>query len=423
MIASPIALLPLLVFLLIFVGSGVYFSSQDVEYAFYQISPTVAILPAIILAFLLSKNKFTERLDNFLQGVRDPNIIIMCLIFLLAGGFSEVAKSIGSVEATVNWSLTIVSVDILLPSIFLLTAFMATAMGSSMGVIAAMGPLAMSLGQQAGLDSAWCMGAVVGGAMFGDNLSLVSDTTIASVNTQGANLKRKFLLNTIIAVPAMLITIVILYFVAEPSGDFVSHDYNFIKILPYIVILILALSGINVLVVLMVGIILAGTIGLGQIADYSLVTWAENIATGFASMQEILILSLLIGGLSFLSNKLGGQHFKPSYKNISRRIGEIRIAVIASLADICTANNTVAIILAGDTARQLAKKHQVTPERSACIIDIFSCVFQGLLPYSAQLLLAGSIAGISPVLLLQKVIYCPILGVVALVFILLQLRL
>tara|TARA_R110002095_G_scaffold70325_1_gene60009 strand:- start:2398 stop:3744 length:1347 start_codon:yes stop_codon:yes gene_type:complete len=421
--ANPLALLPLLLFLAIFVGSGLYFSLQGVPNAFYQISPNVAILPAITLALILGSGKLSARMDSFLEGVRDPNIIIMCLIYLLAGAFAATTKGIGSIDATVNWGLSILPTSLLLPGLFIIAAFMATAMGTSMGVIATVAPLALGISSQTGLNCSWCIGAVVSGAMFGDNLSLISDTTIASVNTQGAKFKEKFILNAVFAVPAMIVTILIFYLVSAPTGDFAIAPYDWIKIIPYLAILALALAGINVLVVLIIGIVIAGLVGLMTADAYSLVVFSKDIAGGFASMQEILILSLLVGGLSYLTNKQGGLEFlihyieklalKFRHKKESPRIGEIGISAISSLADICTANNTVAIILSGGIAKKLAKKHGVSPERSACLIDIFTCAFQGLLPYSAQLLLASSITGLSPLAIMTHVIYSPLLAMSA----------
>ncbi|NCP62583.1 MAG: Na+/H+ antiporter NhaC family protein [Alphaproteobacteria bacterium] len=420
--ANPLALLPLLLFLAIFVGSGVYFSLQGIPNAFYQISPNVAILPAITLALILGSGKLSARMDSFLEGVRDPNIIIMCLIYLLAGAFATATQGIGSIDATVNWGLSILPTSFLLPGLFIIAAFMATAMGTSMGVIATVAPLALGLSSQTGLNCSWCMGAVVSGAMFGDNLSLISDTTIASVNTQGAKFKEKFILNATFAIPAMIITILIFYMVSTPAGDFEIAAYDGVKIIPYLVILALALAGLNVLVVLIIGIVVAGFVGFATTDTYSLVIFSKHIAGGFASMQEILILSLLVGGLSYLTNKQGGLEFlihhiekialKLRHKKESPRIGEMSISAISSLADICTANNTVAIILSGGIAKKLAKKHGVSPERSACLIDIFTCAFQGLLPYSAQLLLASSISGLSPLAIMTHVIYSPLLAFV-----------
>lgn len=428
--SNPLALLPLMLFLMLFVGSGVYFSLQGHINAFYQIAAHVAILPAIALALVIAKGTFDERINNFLDGVRDQNIVLMCLIYLLAGAFASVTEGIGSIEATVNFGLSLIPASFLLPGIFIIASIMATAMGTSMGVIATVGPLALGISKQAGLDTTWCMGAVVSGAMFGDNLSLISDTTIASVTTQGAKFKEKFYLNAAFAIPAMVVTVILFYLYSPQAAAFSVQPYDLFKIIPYALILILALTGLNVFLVLAIGIMSGGVIGLMDLPTYSLVDLSKQIAQGFASMQEILILSLLIGGLSYLTNKQGGLNFlihgiealalKIRKKEKSGRIGELSISAIATLADTCTANNTVAIILSGDIAKKLALKHGVSPERSACLLDIFSCVFQGLLPYSAQILLASSIAAISPLNLLLHVLYCPILGAVTVLGIILK---
>jgi putative methionine transporter, NhaC family (TC 2.A.35.1.-) len=428
--ANPWALMPLVLFLTIFVGTGLSFAFQGIDYAFYQIQPTVAILPAIALALGLAKGPFAKRLEGFIDGVRDPNIILMCLIYLLAGAFSAVTKEIGSIEATVNWGLSLIPGDFLLPGLFIIATFMSTAMGTSMGVIATLAPLAFGIAQNTGLESPWCLGAVVSGAMFGDNLSLVSDTTIASVATQGANLKQKFLLNASFAVPAMLLTCLLFYLASSPDRAVTAQPYEWIKVAPYLLILILALTGLNVMIVLASGIMFAGLIGWWGSDSFTVLKLAQHIATGFASMQEILILSLLIGGLSYLTNKQGGFEYlihlieklalkmqgHSNKQGGQQRFGEFAIAALASLADICTANNTVAIILSGPMAKRIAQRYHISSARSACIIDIFSCVFQGLLPYSAQILLASSIADISPLALMSKVIYCPLLGLVTAVF-------
>lgn len=426
--SNPSAILPLVLFLGIFVGSGLFYTLQGVEKAFYQIAATVAILPAIAVALFLGRDSFAENISTFIEGVRDKNIITMCLIYLMAGAFAATTAGIGSVDATVNLGLSLVPGPFLLPGIFLITAALATAMGTSMGVIATVGPLAFALATKTELDGLWTMGAVVGGAMFGDNLSLISDTTIASVQTQGAKFKEKFMMNALIAVPAMILTVCILYAVSPSNLTFIIEDANWTLVLPYAVIFVLALMGMNVMAVLGVGIALAGLMGLltdgtGEEGAYSLAVFASHIQAGFLSMHDILILSLLIGGLSFMTSQQGGLTFliegvetlalKVRNKKKSTRIGEMSIAVIGSLADFCTANNTVAIILSGGLAKDLAKKHGVSKEKSACLLDIFTCVFQGLLPYSAQILLASSIAGYSPLEIIPYVLYCPTLGLMA----------
>ncbi len=423
--SNPWALMPLLLFLILFVGSGLYFSWQGIPNAFYQISAAVAILPAVALSLFIGRGPYEDKFEDFIEGVRDPNIITMCLIYLMAGAFAAVTSGIGSIDSTVNLGLSFIPATLILPGIFLIAALLATAMGTSMGVIAAVGPLAFGISNQADIHCGWCMGAVLSGAMFGDNLSLISDTTIASVKTQGAKFKEKFILNAYFAVPAMVLTLTVFYLVSPEARELSIGNYNLIKVLPYIIILVLALLGMNVLGVLGIGIVSGLLIGLTTQDSYTISQFAGQISQGFISMHEILVLSLLIGGLSFLTNKQGGLEFlvhgvekialKLRNKTQSRRIGEMSISIIGSFADICTANNTVAIILSGNIAKKLARKHGVSPERSACLLDIFTCVFQGLLPYSAQVLLASSISGLSPLEIVTHVVYCPILGMVAMV--------
>ncbi len=416
---------PFFVFLSVFVGSGVYFSMQGIENAFYQISPNIAIIPAIVLAIALSKGTFTDRINYLIKGMGNNSILIMCLIYLLSGAFTTVTKNIGCIEATVNFGLHIIPNRFLLPGIFLISSFMATALGTSMGVVAAYTPLAVGIAEQTGINLYWCVGTVIGGAIFGDNLSAISDTTIASVNTQQANLKKKVILNTIFALPAMIITLIILSMINDHSYTTQHNEYSYLKVLPYLCVLLLPLLGLNVIIVLLMGIIISAIIGI-TCDNYTIVKLSHDINHGFSSMNEILILSLLIGGLSFLVNNNGGFEYivskvnKLSQKRSDKRFGELIMAIIASCADICTANNTIAIILSGDIVKKMAKQYKITPEKSACIIDIFSCVFQGILPYSAQLLLACSIANISPVKIMLYVLYCPLLALTSIIIIFLQ---
>jgi Na+/H+ antiporter NhaC len=426
------ALFPILLFLILFIGSGIYFSLHGTPFAFYQVSATVAIFPAIILAISLGNGDLTTKITNFIEGVRDSSIITMCMIYLLAGAYTEVLKGIGGVEATVNLLLSFLPTHATLPGIFILSAFIATAMGTSMGTIAAMAPIAFGIAQATGLSIPLTMGTVVGGAMFGDNLSLISDTTIAAVQTQGGTLKEKFKINTLIALPAMIITLAILiaYGLNKPCQSCINiTESQWIMSTPYFFVLALALSGVNVFLVLTLGILSAGLIGLGFTPRYNLITYAKNIYQGYGSMQEILVLSLLIGGLSHLTKTQGGLHFLINLTNRflhkfskkkSKVVVETVIASVVSVCDICTANNTIAIILAGEATHELAKKYNLMPARVATIVDLFSCVFQGILPYSAQILLAGSIAGLSPLAIIPHVYYCYALGVAGILAILFQ---
>lgn len=413
-----LALLPLTVFLTIFLGAGFYLHYiKQAEFAFYQLPAPVAALTGIIVGVLVLKGSLNEKVDIIVRGIGNPNIIIMCLVFLLAGAFATVAKSMGGVEATVNLGVSIIPSNLLLPGIFLISAFIATAMGTSMGTIGALIPIAVGIADKGGISLAFAVGAVVGGAMFGDNLSMISDTTIAATRTQGCNMQDKFKMNFLIALPASILTVILLTFFS--SGGIVDGNYPFelLKVSPYILVLVLALLGLNVFAVLTLGIISAGAIGLvgGEIA--TLLDLAKIVYEGFISMQEIFLLSFLTGGLVELTREYGGVDYLLRF--ISSRINskkgaEFGIAGLVSLADIATANNTVAIVLAGPIAKDLAEKHGVEPKRSASILDIFSCVWQGIIPYGAQILLAGSLANLSPFAIIPTLWYQFLLAIFAL---------
>jgi len=418
------ALLPLLFFLVLFIGTGSYLSAQGVSMAFYQLSAAVAILPAIAIALAMGKGKLDNKITIFLKGVGDINIVTMCIIYLLAGGFASVAKAIGGVDATVNLGLTFIPAELVLPGLFAIAAFVATAMGTSMGTIAAIAPIAAGVAQQTDISSAVLMGTIVGGAMFGDNLSMISDTTIAATRTQGCAMSDKFKMNIRIVLPAALATLILLGLFGSAGGVTHVGDWEFIRVLPYLVILGLAVAGVNVFVVLASGIVLAGAVGLYAVQDYSLLTLSKDIFAGFTGMHEILVLSMLVGGLGELIRYNGGLQWLLEKVNAlalkagrgnKRRSGEFGIAALVSLADACTANNTVAIILTGRLAKEIATDTGVDPRRSASLLDIFSCIVQGVTPYAAQVLLAGSIAGISPVDVVTSNWYCIVLAGISIV--------
>ncbi|AYO29315.1 Na+/H+ antiporter NhaC family protein [Biomaibacter acetigenes] len=414
---NPVALLPLVVFLVLFLGTGIYFNVKGVDFAFYQLPSPVAAIVGIIIAFIIGKGSIDEKMDTFVKGVGESNIVIMCMIYLLAGGFSTVAKAMGGVDSTVNFGLSIIPPGLILPGIFIIAAFVATAMGTSMGTIAAVAPIAADMAVKAHLPLAVAVGAVVGGAMFGDNLSMISDTTIAATRTQGCAMKDKFIMNFKIALPAALLTIILMIIFGVSGQIPAGLQYNVLKIFPYLAVLILALVGMNVFLVLILGILLAGVIGLAD-GSFTLIGFTQKIYEGFGSMQEIFILSLLIGGLAALITKEGGIDYL--LDAISRRIksvkgAELGIGALVSVADICTANNTVAIVITGPMAKKISDENGVDPRRSASMLDIFSCVWQGIIPYGAQLLLAGSISKLSPIEIMPTLYYPYLLGIMALV--------
>ncbi len=414
---KPLALLPLLIFLGLFLGAGIYYNAIGTEMAFYQLPAPIAAFAGIIVAFFIGKETIDDKMNIFIKGVGNSDIITMVMIYLLAGGFSAVAGAMGAVDSTVNFGLSVIPKSLILPGIFVISAFIATAMGTSVGTIAAVVPIAVGIANKIDLSLAIAAGAVVGGALFGDNLSMISDTTIAATRTQGAQMKDKFIMNFKLAIPAVVITVIIL-FINGTSGIIPTNlKYDFIKIIPYLAVLILALIGMNVFIVLTIGILSAGIIGIvGE--SFTVLEFAQTVYQGFGSMQEISILSLLIGGLAAMMAEQGGIHYLLSFINKfikSKKGAELGIGTLVSIADICTANNTVAIVVAGPMAKDISQEHGIDPKRAASLLDIFSCVFQGIIPYGAQLLNAGSIAGISPIEIMPYLYYPYLLGIVVLI--------
>ncbi|MBQ1495511.1 MAG: Na+/H+ antiporter NhaC family protein [Acinetobacter sp.] len=424
--SNALALLPLLVFLIIFLGSGLYHSMIGTEFAFYQIKAPVAAIPAIILALLLYKQELNTAIEEFLQGASHPNLILMFMVFMLAGAFASVSSAIGSVDATVQLGLSLISAEFVLPMLFIISAFIATAMGTSMGTIAACAPIAFGFTQATDILPIYAIGAVVGGAMFGDNLSMISDTTIAATRSQNVELRDKFRVNVWIALPAAIMTLIAYVLLSQQAESIQSKAYDLWLILPYLAVFFLAFSRLHVLAVLMIGVVLSGIIGLIEKPEFDLLKLNSSIYDGFVGMFEVALLSMLLGGLSALMQKEGGlQWLIEKIYRITRlfkfgrqRAGELGISFLVVFSNLFVANNTVAIILSGDMAREVAKEYGVDPKRSAALLDIFSCVIQGIIPYGAQLLLACSIAKLSPVELIGHIYYCWILAVFAILAIL-----
>lgn len=390
-----LALLPLLVFIGIYLGAGIVLDIQGMDMAFYQFPSPVAILIGVVVAFIIFKGTIEEKFSMFVKGCGHENVLTMCFIYLFAGAFATVAKNMGGVDSVVNWGLSIIPAEYITAGLFIMAAFIAVATGTSMGTIGAVGPIAIATAQRAGLSPALVVAAIVGGAMFGDNLSVISDTTIAATKTQGVNMSDKFKVNFMIALPPAIITIVLLLMFGQPDHPIPLENLEFsvIKIIPYLVVLILALAGFNVFLTLGIGILVAGIIGIGY-GDLNVLTWAQGIYSGFNGMIEIFLLSLMAGGLAHMVTENGGLEWL--IRKIKRFIrgektAEIGIATISSLADCAIANNTIAIIITGGIARELCEKYHVDPRKSASLLDIWACIFQGFLPYGAQILLAVSL--------------------------------
>lgn len=422
---SALALTPLLLFLAIFFGAGLYYTAQGDAMGFYQLHAPVAILPALALGLWIAHRSGARAMDTLLHGMGDANIILMCLIFLLAGAFATVTQQIGAVDAVVALGVGALPPALILPGLFLVAGFLSLAVGTSMGTIAAVTPIALGVSDAAGIDRALVVGAVIGGATFGDNLSVISDTAIAAARTQGCSVREKFRENIKIALPAALLTLVVLGLVGDASPVTASEGTSPWLVLPYLLVLVLAVIGLDVLVVLSIGLLVAGVFGFFLAdQDYSLSVFTSDVYAGFESVVEITLLALFIGGLGALIKASGGLNWlaaqisRIARGNTGRRTGEWSVAALAAVTDVFTANNTVAILISGSVARDIAERHDVPPARAASLLDIFVCSVQSLLPYGAQILLAASLAGLSPLALIGKAHYCWLLVAVTIVFML-----
>lgn len=422
---GALALTPLLLFLAIFFGAGLYYTAHGDAMGFYQLHAPVAILPAIALGLWIAHRAGAKAMDTLLQGIGDSNIILMCLIFLLAGAFATVTQQIGAVDAVVGLGVGALPAALILPGLFLVAGFLSLAIGTSMGTIAAVAPIALGVSDAAGIDRALVIGAVIGGATFGDNLSVISDTAIAAARTQGCSVREKFRENVKIALPAAALTLIALAFAGEASPVQAADHASPWLVLPYVLVLVLAVIGLDVLVVLSIGLVVAALFGVLFANDgYDVASFAGDIYAGFESVVEITLLALFIGGLGALIKAAGGldwlaaQISRIARGNSGRRTGEWSIAALAAVTDVFTANNTVAILISGGVARDIAVRHGVPAPRSASLLDIFVCSVQSLLPYGAQILLAASLAGLSPLLLVGKAWYCWLLAAVTIVFML-----
>lgn len=420
---SAKALIPFGIFIGLYLITGLILQIRGVEMAFYQLPAPIAVFVAIIAAFFIFEGSIEEKFDTLVAGCGDSNIIIMCLIYLLAGAFSTLAKATGGVDSVVNLGLSFIPSEFLTAGVFVIASFISIATGSSVGTITALGPIGVGLANSSGISLALMLGALVGGAMFGDNLSIISDTTIASTRSQGCDMKDKFKMNAKIAIPAAILTIILLLVFGAPEVTTSPTDltYDLLSIIPYLFVLIVALMGVNVFVVLTGAIGLSSTLLLlrgSSIIDISQIIWE-----GFTGMFEIFLLSMLIGGLSKMVAEEGGINWIISKIKIfatDLRTGELGIGLLVSLADICVANNTVAIIISGPIAKKMSREFGIDPRRSASLLDTFSCVFQGIIPYSAQVLIAAGFSegAVAPFELVPFFWYQFILGVITLISIL-----
>lgn len=422
--ANGWALLPFLIFIVIYLGAGLYLQLQGQEMAFYQFPSVTAMFIAVVAAFCMGKESLEEKFSIFARGAANENVLTMLMIYLLAGAFSTVAKTMGGVDATVELGLAIIPVQLLAAGMFVISAFLGTATGTSVGTITALVPIAVGLADKSGLSVPMMLGTCIGGAMFGDNLSMISDTTIAATKTQGVEMRDKFRVNFAIVLPAALLTLAVLLVLGRSSAaPLEAHSFELLKVVPYVLVLVLSVIGINVFLTLTLGIFSAGAIGM-LCGELSVFTGAQAIWDGFTGMSEVFFLALFCGGISELIAHNGGIAWlieKLRGMMHGSRSAQLGIAALVSLADCATANNTVAIILCGNVARDMSREFKIDPRRTASLLDVFSCVFQGILPYGAQMLMAASLTtttygiAISPVEIIPYMWYCWILAAFALI--------
>ena len=395
---NPIALLPIGVFLAIYLGLGLTFEYvMKIEMGFYKVPIIIAFLAAILVACLQNRKvKFEDKLTIMGQGVGDKNIITMLLIFLTAGAFVGVVGR-SSAQSVAYFMLSIIPARFAVAVLFVVACFVSTAMGTSVGTITLLTPIAVEVAQAAGFDLALCVATVVGGAMFGDNLSFISDTTIAACNGQGCAMQDKFRGNFGIALPAALATIaLVLVMTMGQETTLVVQDYSLLQVLPYLLVLMGGIAGVNVFLVLLLGIVSGSIIMLstGQTAATALL---ENMGSGAAGMFETSMVAILVAALCALIRVHGGfdallYGIRKLFKG--RRGGQLGMGLLVGVMDIATANNTVAIVMANPIAKEMSQEYGISSQRAACILDTFSCIFQGVIPYGAQMLVAiSAVAG------------------------------
>lgn len=416
---NPIALLPIVVFLVLYLGVGIYFEyihPVEGQMGFYVMSVVVAFMIALVVAFLQNgKVSFDDKMKICAKGIGDENITIMIFIFLIAGCFSGIAKEAGGAASTANLLLSIIPGKFAIPGLFLIACLISMSMGTSVGTISVLAPIAVTVAQNGGFNLPFCIGTVVGGAMFGDNLSFISDTTIAATKTQGVEMKDKFRANFRIALPAAVITFIILivYAVVGREARIGTFEYSIPQALPYFIVLAMALVGINVFVVLGTGIVLFMIVG-ALTHSLSFMTAFTSMGAGSSGMFETIIVTILVASIGALMDEHGGFEAILDFIKIhfgGKRGGMVGISLLTILVDIATANNTVAIVLAAPIAKQISEEYKISPIKTASLLDTCSCIAQGIIPYGAQLLVAASLAGISSVKIIPFLYYPYLLAV------------
>lgn len=411
------ALSPLFIFL------GVYLVTSILVNDFYKVPVTVAFLISSVAAVAMTRSlPLSERITRFSGGAGDRNILLMIWIFILAGAFAQSAKAMGAIDATVNLALQILPDNLLLAGIFLAACFISLSVGTSVGTIVALTPVAVGIAERTGVELPFMVAIVVGGAFFGDNLSFISDTTIAATKTQGCDMKDKFKANSMIVMPAAVLLLAYYVFAGiQVHAPAQIAPVEWIKVIPYIVVLGTALAGVSVMIVLFLGIIVTGIIGF--LYSFDIFDYFGAMGAGISGMGELIIITLLAGGMLELIRYNGGIDYiiqKLTRRVNSKRAGELSIAGLVCLANLCTANNTIAVITTGPIAKNIAQRFGIDSRKSASILDTFSCFTQGIIPYGAQMLIAAELAAISPLSIIRYLYYPMLLGVCALLAILLR---
>ena len=411
-----IALSPLGVFVILYLVTSIIAGD------FYKVPITVAFMISSIYAVAIFRDRpLKERIDIFSRGAGSNQMMLMIWIFLLAGAFANSAKMMGSIDATVNLTLHLLPSQMLLAGLFLAACFISISIGTSVGTIVALTPIAVGVAQQTGTDVALITAVVVGGSFFGDNLSFISDTTIVATSTQGCKLSDKFRVNSFIVVPAALVILIIYYVMGtDIQAAHQTNTVEWVKVIPYLIVLITAIFGMNVMAVLTLGILLTGCIGILS-GSFDIFGWMKSMGGGMVGMGELIIVTMLAGGMLELIKQQGGIEFVIEWmvKHIHNKRGaELCIGGLVGFVDICTANNTVAIITVGGIAKQIGDRYGVDNKKAASILDTCSCFVQGLIPYGAQLLIAAGLAAVNPVSIIPYLFYPFAIGIAALLSIL-----
>lgn len=398
-----ISLSPLLLFVVL------YLSASIIAEDFYKVPVAVMFIASSVYAIALSRDiPLNKRIETFCRGAGNKDIMMMICIFIFAGAFANSAKEMGCIDATVSLALDLLPGNMLFAGLFVTACFISLSVGTSVGTIVALTPIATGIATSTGTDVAFVVAIIAGGAFFGDNLSFISDTTIVATSTQGCKMSDKFMVNSLITMPVAVVVLCI--YIAEGwelQSTMTADSIQYIKVIPYLFILVTAVCGMNVLATLIMGTVMTGIIGLCY-GTYDLISWLSAINTGICGMSELIIITMTAGGLLELIRRNGGIEYiiKVATRRIRQKRGaELVIAALVSMVNMCTANNTIAILTVGDIAKNIGNSHGVDKRKCASILDTFSCCTQGLLPYGAQLLLAATLSGLSPLAILGYMYY------------------